>query len=164
MTAEEIKQQYSMTDILDRCGLSRPDRAGFIHCPFHQGDREPSMKIYQHDYHCFGCGANGDIFTFLQQYYRISFKDAFQLLGGTYEKPSYQSRLAVYKAQKAREMKQKEAERLAEKKRLNNMLISIYRDYMDRSEPLSDVWCDSYNALQIQLYHHELLNEKRTGS
>ena len=73
-------------------------------------------------------------------------------LGGEYQKPTFSSRLAVYRAQKQRAMRQKEAEREREKRRLNNMLISIYRAYMERSEPLSDVWCDCYNALQYQLY------------
>lgn len=163
MTAAEIKKTYSMRDILARCGLPRPDRRGFIHCPFHKGDREASMKIYEKDYNCFGCGANGDVFTFMQQFYSISFKDAFQMLGGTYEKPSYASKLAVYKAEKARLMRQKKTERHMEKCRLNNMLIGIYRRYVEGSEPLSEVWCDCLNALQYQLYIHETLNEKRTG-
>lgn len=163
MTVDEIKQVYTMRDILTKCGLSQPDRAGFIHCPFHKGDREPSMKIYQRDYNCFGCGANGDIFTFMQQFYGISFKEAFQMLGGTYEKPSYASKLAIYRAEKARLMRQKEAGKQADRCRINNMLINIYRRYMERSEPLSDVWCDCYNALQYQLYIHEILNEKRMG-
>jgi DNA primase len=46
------------------------------------------MKIYDRDYNCFGCGANGDIFSFIEQFYGIGFKDAFLMLGGTYEKKS----------------------------------------------------------------------------
>ena len=82
MTREEIKQTYSMKDILVKCGLPGPNRAGFIKCPFHKGDHEASMKVYDKDFHCFGCGANGDIFTFTERFYGISFKDAFLMLGG----------------------------------------------------------------------------------
>jgi DNA primase len=160
MTKEEIKQNYSMRDIASRYGMY-PNRAGFVSCPFHKGDREASMKIYEYDFHCFGCGANGDIFTFVQMIDGVSFKEAYQLLGGTYEKPSFSSRLAIYKARKHQEMRRK-LENKAEKERaLNSMLISIYRRYMGQSEPFSDVWCDCYNALQYQLYRYELLNEKR---
>ena len=67
MNSEEIKAMYSMQDILAKCGLSAPNRAGFCHCPFHKGDREPSMKIYDKDFHCFACGANGDIFDFVSR-------------------------------------------------------------------------------------------------
>ena len=44
MTAEEIKQQYSMRDVVEMYGF-HPNRAGFISCPFHSGDHSPSMKI-----------------------------------------------------------------------------------------------------------------------
>lgn len=103
MTREEIKQAYSMKDILVKCGLPEPNRAGFIKCPFHKGDHEASMKVYDKNFHCFGCGANGDIFTFTERFYGISFKDAFLMLGGEYEKnPSFRSSLAIYRAKKER--------------------------------------------------------------
>lgn len=79
-------------------------------------------------------------------------------LGGEYQEPTFSSRLAIYQAQKQRAMRQKKAERAREKRRLNNMLISLYRAYMERSEPLGDVWCDCYNALQYQLYVQADLN------
>lgn len=147
-----------MRDIVERYGI-RTTRAGFISCPFHKGDRKPSMKIYQKDYHCHACGANGDIFTFVQQMEGVSFKEAFCILGGTYEKPSFSSRLAVYRSQKHHEMLEKEQDRLKSRRQLNNAQISIFRAYLNRSEPFSDVWCDCCNALQYQLYIHSELNE-----
>lgn len=73
------------------------------------------MKIYDRDYNCFGCGANGDIFSFIEQFYGIGFKDAFLMLGGTYEKKSsYASKLAIYRAKKAQEMKLKNGAERAE--------------------------------------------------
>ena len=116
------------------------------------------MKIYDKDFNCFGCGANGDIFTFVQMLEDVSFKEAFQILGGTYEKPTFSSRLAVYRSRKRREMARKEQERAAEKKEVNSMLIRIYRRYLESSQPYSGVWCDCYNALQYQLYLHGELN------
>lgn len=160
MTKEEIKETYSMRDILERYGLEI-NRAGFCHCPFHQGDRDASLKVYEKDFNCFGCGVNGDIFTFIQRMENVSFREAFLILGGTYEKPSFSSRLAVYRSQKKREYKQRTAEKEQKKRILNNMLITVYRRYLKQSEPLSEVWCSTYNALQYQLYMHEILNEKR---
>ncbi|WP_313583939.1 CHC2 zinc finger domain-containing protein [Lacrimispora sp.] len=158
MTVEEIKGTYSMRDIVARYGF-QPNRSGFIPCPFHEKDRQASLKVYDRDFHCHACGANGDIFTFVQMMDDLSFKEAYQSLGGTYEKPTFASRLVVYKSQKRRDMLRKEQERLRGMKGLNGMLISIYRAYMERSEPFSDVWCDSYNALQYQLYVQAELNE-----
>lgn len=160
MTKEEIKSAYSMREIVERYGLN-PNRAGFIQCPFHKGDHDASMKIYKDSYHCFGCGANGDIFTFIQRMDNCDFKTAFYSLGGTYEKPTFQSKLSVYRLKKQEEQRKKEEIKLKRKKELNNMLIDIYRDWMKKSEPFSDVWCDCSNALTKQLYIHEVLNEKR---
>lgn len=159
MNKEEIKKTYSMREIAERYGF-QVDRAGFIHCPFHQGDRGASLKIYQDSFHCFGCGANGDIFTFVQMMDRVDFKEAFQSLGGTYDKPTFHSKLAVYRSKKKADQRKKEQDKLKKRRDLNNVLIDVYRDYMNRSEPFSETWCDCYNALQYQLYLHDILNSE----
>lgn len=50
-------------------------------CPFHP-DRTPSLSISQKKqvYHCFGCGASGNVFTFLMEYEKISFYEAVKKL------------------------------------------------------------------------------------
>lgn len=159
MNRDELKQKYSMRDIVEQYGFT-PNRAGFIHCPFHKGDKGASLKVYKDSFHCFGCGANGDIFTFIQKMDSVDFKTAFQSLGGTYDKPTFESNLAIYQAQKKKEQRIKEVEKLKRRKDLNNTLIDIYRYWMNRSEPFSETWCSSYNALQYQLYLHEILNRE----
>lgn len=159
MTSEEIKQQYSMRDVAAMYGIY-PDRSGMIHCPFHRGDREASMKIYKKDFHCFGCGANGDIFSFVQQMDNLTFKEAFAFLGGTYEQ-SAASRFRVYHAKKQREMNEKAEIAKAEKKRINCDLITVYRRWIRKLAPFSDAWCDCQNELTRQIGIFEELNELR---
>jgi DNA primase len=50
-------------------------------CPFHE-ERTPSFGIdpVQKLYHCFGCGASGDLFTFVQETEGVDFKGALELL------------------------------------------------------------------------------------
>ncbi len=50
-------------------------------CPFHN-EKTPSFTVNDNDkyYHCFGCGAHGDIITFLQEKEGHDFKSAIQLL------------------------------------------------------------------------------------
>ena len=156
MTKDEIKAEVSMRDVLARYGLAA-NRAGFIRCPFHQGDREASMKVYDQDFHCFGCGENGDVFSFVMKMENCSFSDAFQLLGGTYEHKAndFSKRLAIYKRRKTAEKRRRAAEKEAKERRLNALLITVYRRYMGRSEPFTDAWCDCCNALQMQLIRLE---------
>lgn len=157
MTKEEIKDLYSMKDILERYGLPQPNRAGFICCPFHK-EKTASMKIYKKDFHCFGCGENGDIFTFVMLMDGLTFKEAFKELGGETDN-SFSTRLKIYQAQKKREMNRKTEEKLKRKRELNYLLMEVYRKWLDRLEPLSDAWCDTYKALQCQEYLWEILND-----
>lgn len=161
MNVEEIKKSYSMRDILERYGL-HPNRSGFICCPFHK-EKTASMKIYQDSYYCFGCGAHGDVFDFVMAMEDLSFRETFLDLGGTYDykKETFGERMARYHAQKDREMRLKQAEVLEAKRKLNNDLIDIYREWYEKSAPFSDTWTDCYNALQYQLYLHEIYNEPR---
>lgn len=161
MNVEEIKKSYSMRDILERYGL-HPNRSGFICCPFHK-EKTASMKIYQDSYYCFGCGAHGDVFDLVMAMEGLSFRESFLELGGAYDhkKETFSERMARYHAQKEREMRLKQVDALKAKRKLNNDLIDIYREWYEKSIPFSDTWTDCYNALQYQLYLHEIYNELR---
>jgi len=139
MTKEEIKQTYSMREIVERYGI-RVNRAGFCNCPFHKGDRTASLKIYKDSYHCFGCNSNGDIFTFIQNMDNCDFKTAFYSLGGEYQKPTKASKTALYRLEQARKNKEKEEQKIKEKIVRNNTLIHASRELFKQSEPLSDDW------------------------
>ena len=52
----------------------RVNRAGFIACPFHD-DRTPSMKVDAR-FHCFGCGADGDVIDFAARLHGLDVKSA----------------------------------------------------------------------------------------
>lgn len=161
MNSEEIKAAYSMRDVLERYGL-HPNRSGFICCPFHK-EKTASMKIYQDSYYCFGCGAHGDVFDFVSAMDGLSFRESFLELGGTYEhkKETFRERMARYHARKDRKMQLKQADALRARRKLNNDLIDIYRDWHQKSAPFSDTWVECYNSLQYQLYLHEIMNEPR---
>ena len=157
MNTEQIKDLYSMKDILERYGLPQPNRAGFICCPFHK-EKTASMKIYKKDFHCFGCGENGDIFTFVMLMDGLTFKEAFKELGGETDN-SFSARKKIYQAQKKREMQKKIEEKLKQKRELTGLLMDVYSKWLDRLEPLSDAWVDTYNTLQYQEYLWEILND-----
>ena len=50
-------------------------------CPFHD-DSSPSMYVVptKQIFHCFACGAGGDVFTFVQRYHGLEFVEALKLL------------------------------------------------------------------------------------
>jgi len=61
----DVKARLSILDVARYYGLEA-DGGGFINCPF-QNEKTPSMKLYEKNngdydnFHCFGCGAHGDI-------------------------------------------------------------------------------------------------------
>lgn len=160
MNKEEIRENISMREVLARYGFS-PNRAGFINCPFHNGDRDASLKVYERDFYCFGCGAHGDIFDFVMKIEPCSFKTAFSILGGTYETKGFAADLARYRAEKSRQMRVKKQMKKQEALQLNLQKMEIYKTFIEKSKPLSAVWCDCYNALQIEQYRNEVLRERR---
>lgn len=159
MTVDEIKRQYSMQDILNMYGY-RKNRAGFICCPFHT-EKTASCKIYARDYHCFACGANGDIFSFVQKMEDCSFKEAFIKLGGVYEEKSDQERERFrYKLQKEKESRQRRESRLLTKKK--DVLRSLHQNRLlrDHMEVFSDTWCRAVNGFERDYLELEEINDE----
>lgn len=73
---QTIKDRLTMREVLERYGYAA-DRKGFICCPFHS-EKTPSMKIYEKDYHCFGCQEHGDVITFIQKLFGLSFQETLR--------------------------------------------------------------------------------------
>ncbi len=83
----DVDRVRDATDIVSLIGEHvRLEKKGREHvgiCPFHE-DRSPSMHVVSHKgpgfYKCFACGASGDCFTFVQEFHRVGFAEALQML------------------------------------------------------------------------------------
>lgn len=73
LTIEEVVSAYIK---LDRAGANLKAK-----CPFHN-EKTPSFFISPErgSYYCFGCGASGDIFTFVEEFEGLDFKGALKML------------------------------------------------------------------------------------
>jgi DNA primase len=67
MEITEIKRHLSIQTVLQHYNLT-PDKSKQICCPFHADDT-PSCRIYPetNSFHCFGCGATGDVIELVQR-------------------------------------------------------------------------------------------------
>ena len=65
----QIKEQVSSRDVAVHYGY-KVSRNGMMRCPFHN-DRNPSMKVDKR-FHCFGCGADGDVIRFTAKLFNLS--------------------------------------------------------------------------------------------
>ncbi len=76
-------------------------------CPFH-ADTAPSFTVAPEKgiFHCFGCGAGGNVFSFVMQYHRLSFPEAAQELARRYGIPISFKDLGPEGAQQAKKRTQ----------------------------------------------------------
>ena len=74
---EAVKQSVSTRDAAEFYGI-KVSRTGMACCPFHD-DKNPSMKVDQR-FHCFGCGADGDVIDFTAKLFDLSPKEAAEKL------------------------------------------------------------------------------------
>ena len=74
---EAVKQSVSTRDAAEFYGIE-VKRNGMACCPFHD-DKNPSMKVDQR-FHCFGCGADGDVIDFTAKLFDLSSKEAAEKL------------------------------------------------------------------------------------
>ena len=80
-----IEQVRNANDIVDVIGqyikLTKKGSSYFGLCPFH-GEKTPSFSVspQKQIYYCFGCGAGGNVITFLMQYENYTFTEALKVL------------------------------------------------------------------------------------
>src|SRR5215469_226784 len=79
---DELRQRISLADIVGRrVKLTRRGREYVGLCPFHK-EKTPSFSAVEDKgfFHCFGCGAHGDVIGFVMQTESLSFPEAVEQL------------------------------------------------------------------------------------
>ena len=75
---EIVKQSVTVREAAERYGIE-VKRGGMACCPFHD-DKNPSMKLNEEYFYCFGCGATGDVIDLTSRLYNLSPKEAAEKL------------------------------------------------------------------------------------
>ena len=75
---ETVKQSVTVREVAERYGIE-VKRGGMACCPFHD-DKNPSMKLNEEYFYCFGCGATGDVIDLTARLYNLSPKEAAEKL------------------------------------------------------------------------------------
>ena len=129
--AEQVKAVLPMTEVAEKYGY-HPNRAGFISCPFHDGDDTPSLKIYknQKGFYCHACGAGYSVIDFVMRLFHISFAQAIVRLNADFGLGLINGQANPRQIEKLRkERREKEHER------------AIYEaKYMQKTETYRRLW------------------------
>ena len=75
---EAVKQSITVREAAQMYGIE-VNRSGMACCPFHD-DKNPSMKLNEEYFYCFGCGTTGDVIDFTARLYNLSPKEAAEKL------------------------------------------------------------------------------------
>lgn len=79
---EEVRSKNDIVDVISSyVKLQKKGSSYFGLCPFHN-EKSPSFSVSREKqmYYCFGCGAGGNVFTFLMEYENYSFQEALKYL------------------------------------------------------------------------------------
>lgn len=118
---DAVKQSVTTRQAAELYGI-HVNRAGKANCLFHN-DRTPSMKVDKR-FHCFGCGADGDVIDFTAQLYGLDAKSAAEKLAADFQIP--------YTNQKRKEMVKKPVREKSEEQMyrdLENKCFRVLSDY-----------------------------------
>ena len=79
---EEIRMKNDIVDVISGyVKLQRKGSSYFGLCPFHN-EKSPSFSVSpgKQMYYCFGCGAGGNVYTFIMEYENYTFVEAVKML------------------------------------------------------------------------------------
>ena len=126
---EEIKSSNDIVDVISKyVTLKRSGRNFFGLCPFHK-EKSPSFAVSpdKQIFHCFGCGAGGNVIHFISKIEGLDFKDTLEILANrvNIELPT----LNNYEDDKTAKLKQKVYE-------INKIAAEFYHQnlYKDKSK------------------------------
>ena len=75
---QKIKSAITVPQAAKVYGME-PDRRSMVCCPFHS-DSDPSMKLNDTYYYCFGCGATGDVIDLTAKLFSLNPRQAAEKL------------------------------------------------------------------------------------
>ena len=79
---EEVRMKNDIVDVVSQyVKLNKRGSTYFGLCPFHN-EKSPSFSVsgQRQLYHCFGCGAGGNVITFVMEYENYTFPEAVKML------------------------------------------------------------------------------------
>lgn len=149
MTKDYIKHNVKIEDVLSMYGIQVKN--GKCLCLFHD-EKTPSMSIKDNKLHCFACNRSADVFDVVREIKGCSFKDAYLILGGVYNKgATLEEKKKVAQERKLQDEQKKLQQEAQQEKRLKHLKlcndISALRKKISELEPFSEEWQSYHQVL-----------------
>lgn len=159
---ETVKTNVSLREAAQRYGIEI-NRHGKALCPFHN-DRNPSLYVADDHYHCYACGAHGDVIDFTAKLFGLSLKEAAEkLMADFHLDPDKPPTAAALSAKRIKT----DAQKHREQERLCVIVLSEYRDRLKEwktayapqtpEEPFHDRFVEACHRLDETEYLLDIL-------
>lgn len=145
-TAFRIKQAVTMGQAVQMYVSAKPKKDR-IPCPIHNG-KDYNFWFNDTHFKCFVCGASGDVISFVQKLFNLSFSDSCKKLDndfglGLYKKVKFSDYMNIKKA----EQKQKDDEKL--RKKHNEEYWNLFKKWVEldnatKIKPINDEQASLY--------------------
>lgn len=111
---EQVKERMPLSDVVERY-TGETVKKGKMHCPFH-GEKDASFVLYSNNtYYCFGCGASGDVITFVRRWFRLGFADALRRIDSDFALGLFERQTLTARRRARAELAQRQRERRQQK-------------------------------------------------
>lgn len=171
---EIIKSRLTMPDVLRRYGYEPKKR---MCCPLHNG-KDKNFSVTEHGYMCFSQCGGGDVISFVQKLFNLSFGDTLKKIDddfglGLYERKSPQDLVRLKRqaeALQAKREREKTAKQHAEDeywaafdewKRLDENKRKYAPKSIEDMENLNPLFVEACHKLDYQEYLLDELDERR---
>ena len=134
---EEVKELVDVPTAARHYGVE-VNRTNMAICPFHN-EHTPSMKLYEKNYHCFGCQAHGDVIRLVQELFGLMPIEAVRQINSDFglclnvDKPPDRADIQRIENQKAERRAYKEWENHAFK--VLKCYLWLMRDFAEQYAP-----------------------------
>jgi hypothetical protein len=159
---QTLKNQIDLATVIENSGIDLTSKYGrhVCRCPFH-ADERPSFFIYETHFHCYGCGAHGDVIDFIQRLHKVEFKEACRLLGIRTGRPAKGTRENIVELQKKRREREQYKRRESDLAYTLGCHIRWIRQVMNAINTIEDLeaFSDYLHGLPFFEYCHHILSQ-----
>ncbi len=123
-----IKEQADIVQVIGECVELKKAGVRFLGCcPFHN-EKTPSFSVHpgQQFFHCFGCGASGDVLEFQMKYHNLDFPTAMKELARRYQIEIPEKPMSPQEQEKRRRRKLMFA--------VNEKVVSIWKECLHKGD------------------------------
>ncbi len=110
---QELREKSNIIDVAQKyVDLEKKGGRYWARCPIHN-EKTPSFTLdeVRGTFHCFGCGAHGDVFSFIEQVEHVDFKEAVQILANRAGMEVPLKQIIIKNSERLKDKKKKECMR-----------------------------------------------------